>query len=185
MVKHISQVLLLSATLFLASGVCIPAAEPIDVGSDKQFIPDGLFVAESQSVSLKVQPPQKTGNVILKPEHEWESASLNWFNFAHDVLRSDRALAPEAVHLFRCSVGSAQTARLWLGVESLSAMVCKESFKTSASGKAMSIVTGAAPEFIADVRVSSLSLAVTTNTTAPSGPAVGCRPTRQVKRSKT
>jgi hypothetical protein len=88
--KHLPQVLVVSATLFVTSGVAILAAEPIDVGSDKQLILDGLFLAESQGVSLRVHPPRKTGNVTLRPEHEWESASLNWFNVVQDQGRIDR-----------------------------------------------------------------------------------------------
>ena len=88
--KHIPHVLVISATLFGTTGVGVPAAEPIDVGSDKQLILDGLFVAESQGVSLKVHSPRKTGEVVLKREYEWESASLNWFNVAQDQGRIDR-----------------------------------------------------------------------------------------------
>jgi hypothetical protein len=88
--KYITQLLAISAALFLSSDVCILAAEPIDIGSDKQLILDGLFLADSQGVRLKVHPPRKTGDVTLRREHEWESASLNWFNVAQDPGRIDQ-----------------------------------------------------------------------------------------------
>ncbi len=69
--KHIPRVLATSTVLFVNG---IRAAEPIDVGSHKQLFLDGLFLAEAQDVSLKIQQPQKTGEVILRPEHAWESA---------------------------------------------------------------------------------------------------------------
>ena len=84
--KYIPQVLAISTVLFVTG---IRAAEPIDVGSHKQLFLDGLFLAESQDVSLKIHPPQKTGEVILRPEHTWESASLNWFNVMQDQGRID------------------------------------------------------------------------------------------------
>ena len=90
LMTHIQRVLVLSASLFVTSGVCIQAAKPIDVGSDKQLILDGLFLEESKDVRLKIQPARKTGEVIFKREHEWESASLNWFNVMQDQGRIDR-----------------------------------------------------------------------------------------------
>jgi hypothetical protein len=89
--KYLEQLVAIATTLFVTSGACIQAAEPIDVGSDKQLILDGLFLADSQGVSLKIHPPRKTGDVILRPEHEWESASLNWFNVVQDQGRIDRS----------------------------------------------------------------------------------------------
>jgi len=88
--KYIQKVLVIAAALFVTSGDCIQAAGPIDVGCDKQLILDGLFLAESRGVTLKIQPPRKTGDAILKREHEWESASLNWFNVVQDQGRIDR-----------------------------------------------------------------------------------------------
>ena len=66
------------------------AAEPIDVGSDKQLILDGLFLAKSNGVTLRVQPPRKTGDATLKREHEWESVALNWFSVLQDRGRVDK-----------------------------------------------------------------------------------------------
>lgn len=84
--KYIPRVLLISTVLFVTR---VWAADPIDVGSHKQLVLDGLFLAESQGVRLKIYPPRKTGEVILRPEHEWESASLNWFNVVQDQGRID------------------------------------------------------------------------------------------------
>ncbi len=79
-----------SSLLVFACSERAAAAEPIDVGSDRQLILDGLFLAESRGVRLRVQPPRKTGDVILKRDREWESASLNWFNVVQDRGRVDR-----------------------------------------------------------------------------------------------
>ena len=88
--SYIFRVVAISAALLVTSGVCIQAAKPINIGSDKQLILDGLFLEDAQGVSLEIHSPRKTGAVILKPEHEWESASLNWFNVVQDQGRIDR-----------------------------------------------------------------------------------------------
>ncbi len=56
------------------------AEEPINVGAARQLFVDELFFATSSGVSLKIQPPQKKGETILKSEHPWESATVNWFS---------------------------------------------------------------------------------------------------------
>lgn len=88
--KYIQQVSVFAVALFVTGGDCSQSAEPIDIGSDKQLILDGLFLAESRGVSLKIHPPRKTGDATLRREHEWESASLNWFNVVQDPGQIDR-----------------------------------------------------------------------------------------------
>ena len=80
--KYLRQII--TAALFVTSGAFIQAAETFDISSNKQLILDGPFLADSQGVSLKIRPPRKTGDVVLRPEHEWESTSLNWFNVVQD-----------------------------------------------------------------------------------------------------
>jgi len=65
------------------------AASPIDVGSRKQLFVDELFFSTSKGVTLKIRSPRKTGDVILKPGHPWERATLNWFNVIQDRGRID------------------------------------------------------------------------------------------------
>ncbi len=62
----------------------VHAESPINIGSQKQLFIDKLFIKNSNGISLKIQQPRKTKETILKPEHEWESASLNWFNILTD-----------------------------------------------------------------------------------------------------
>ena len=90
MMKTIQQLLMISAALCVTRGDGLHAAEPIDVGSDRQLILDGMFLEQSEGVNLKIHPPRKTGDVVLGREHEWESASLNWFNVVQDQGRIDR-----------------------------------------------------------------------------------------------
>ena len=67
----------------------ISAETPIEVGNAKQLFIDELFIATSSSVTLKIQPPQKTGATVLKSEHPWESATINWFSVLQDKGRID------------------------------------------------------------------------------------------------
>ena len=57
--KNIQKLLVITAALFVTGGDGIQAADPIDIGSDKQLILDGLFLAKSRGVSLKIHPPRK------------------------------------------------------------------------------------------------------------------------------
>ncbi len=79
-----------SIVISLIGGACAYAEEPIDVGSQKQLFVDDEFFAESQGVTLKIQPPRKTGEIILRPEHPWENAALSWFNVVEDPGRIDK-----------------------------------------------------------------------------------------------
>jgi len=85
------QVSAIATILFVVTGTGIHASDPIDVGSDKQLILDGRFLATSKDVTLKINPPRKTGELILRREHPWESATLNWFNVLQDQGRIDRS----------------------------------------------------------------------------------------------
>ncbi|MDG1894359.1 MAG: hypothetical protein P8J37_05585 [Fuerstiella sp.] len=84
--KHTTAIVTM---LSVIAGVHLHAQEPINVGSDKQLFLDDLFFATSKDVTLKIQPPRKTGEVILRREHRWESATLNWFNVVQDEGRID------------------------------------------------------------------------------------------------
>ena len=73
----------------LIGGLRVSAESPIDVGSRKQLFVDELFFATSNNVALKIFPPQKTGETILRPEHPWENAAMSWFNVIQDPGRID------------------------------------------------------------------------------------------------
>ena len=86
--KHTAAIVTM---LSVIAGVRVHAEEPINVGSDKQLFLDELFFATSKDITLKIQPPRKTGEAILRREHPWESATLNWFNVVQDRGRIDRS----------------------------------------------------------------------------------------------
>ncbi len=73
----------------LHSAASEKSREVIDVGSRKQLFIDESFFATSKGVTLKVKPPQKTGERILRPEQPWENAALSWFNVVQDAGRID------------------------------------------------------------------------------------------------
>ncbi len=76
----------------VTAGSVVGAERPIEVSGAKQLFVDELFLATSNGVSLKIRPPRKTGEIVLKSEHPWESATLNWFSVLQDPGRID----PEA-----------------------------------------------------------------------------------------
>jgi len=86
--KHAAAIVTM---LSVIASVRIHAEEPINVGSDKQLFLDELFFATSKDITLKIQAPRKTGEAILRREHPWESATLNWFNVVQDQGRIDRS----------------------------------------------------------------------------------------------
>ncbi len=86
--RHLIAIVVLSIVSVIGS-TRTQAEKPIDVGSRKQLFVDELFFATSKGVSLKVQPPRKTRETILGPEHAWESATLSWFNVIQDQGRID------------------------------------------------------------------------------------------------
>jgi len=67
------------------------AEQPIEVGCLKQLFIDEMYFAESNGVTLKVLPPHKTGEAVLKSEQPWESATINWFSVLQDQGRIDTA----------------------------------------------------------------------------------------------
>jgi hypothetical protein len=67
----------------------VRAETPVDVGNHKQLFIDELFFAKSNGIALKIHPPQKTHEIVLRSEHPWESATLNWFTVLQDRGRID------------------------------------------------------------------------------------------------
>jgi hypothetical protein len=59
-------------------------AEPIPIGTQKQFFIDTLFLENPHNVALRIRPASKTGERTLEPDKPWESASLNWFSVVND-----------------------------------------------------------------------------------------------------
>ncbi len=75
---------------FWLTSCCDLAAEtPIDVGSKKQLFLDGKFIKSAKNVSLKLQPPSKTEEIVLRKEHPWEDALINWFSVLEDPGQAD------------------------------------------------------------------------------------------------
>ena len=66
------------------------AQAPVDVGARKQLFLDGLFIESAQNVSLRVQPPHKTDEIVLRKEHPWEDALINWFGVMQDPGQIDK-----------------------------------------------------------------------------------------------
>jgi len=69
----------MSALRFAALGVLgvLPllgqgGRRPVAIGSDKQLFIDDLLVASRRNVELVMNPPQKTGEHTIVPEHPWE-----------------------------------------------------------------------------------------------------------------
>ncbi|MBM4075218.1 MAG: hypothetical protein FJ267_06200, partial [Planctomycetes bacterium] len=54
------------------------------IGANRVLFVDEAFIAEMDSVKLKLHPPRKTGERLIESEHPWESATLNWFSVLHD-----------------------------------------------------------------------------------------------------
>jgi hypothetical protein len=79
----------IAAIVALIGGARIHGESRIDVGSRKQLFVDELFFAVSKGVTLKIHPPHKTGEMVLRPEHPWENAALSWFNVIQDPGRID------------------------------------------------------------------------------------------------
>jgi len=89
--KYTTHAAAIATILCVVTGTGLHAGEPIEVGSAKQLFIDELFFATSKDVALKIHSPRKTGDAILRREHPWESASLNWFNVVQDQGRINRS----------------------------------------------------------------------------------------------
>lgn len=58
---------------------------PIRIGSGRQVFIDRTFLSEARNVDLCVHPPRKTGEMNIKPEHEWEKGGIGpYSSFLHD-----------------------------------------------------------------------------------------------------
>ena len=58
---------------------------PIKIGSGRQVFIDKTFLNDAKNVELCVHPPRKTGEMNIKPEHEWEKGGIGpYSSFLHD-----------------------------------------------------------------------------------------------------
>jgi hypothetical protein len=57
----------------------------LKVGSDRVLLIDESYFDKAENVRLRLQPPRKTGEETLIPEHPWENATLNWFCVLSDA----------------------------------------------------------------------------------------------------
>ena len=48
-------------------------AKLFDVGHERQLMVDRLFIEQPVNVQLRLHPARKTGQIVLRPEHPWES----------------------------------------------------------------------------------------------------------------
>jgi hypothetical protein len=76
--------LLVLATVLSPGAYAMPHARPIDVAGRKQLLVDRLFFDREQGIALRVERPRKTGEISLRREKPWESATLNWFSVLRD-----------------------------------------------------------------------------------------------------
>ncbi|MCX6623119.1 MAG: hypothetical protein NTY38_19040 [Acidobacteria bacterium] len=69
-VRHtLSAIALAAAAAFLAA-----AGDPVlDAGSRKQLFVDYKFIESAEGVTLTMNPPVRTGEVVIKPDAPWES----------------------------------------------------------------------------------------------------------------
>ena len=65
--------LLISCFWGMPSAAAALPAGPIQVGTSKQVFIDGRFLGSQQGVELVVNRPRTTGEMLLVPEHPWES----------------------------------------------------------------------------------------------------------------
>jgi len=85
--KNLSVVTALAAVAGLAA-VAVGQSNirsPIRIGSGRQVFIDKTFLSEAKNVDLCVHPPRKTGEMNIKPEHEWEKGGIGpYSSFLHD-----------------------------------------------------------------------------------------------------
>ncbi len=84
-----SRILLSAVVCWGAVDFCL--AEPsgsnveaaLDIGSRKQFFIDTKFIAESDNVTLSVNPPRKAG-VVLRTDREWDAGRIIYPSIVQD-----------------------------------------------------------------------------------------------------
>ncbi|MCL5742350.1 MAG: hypothetical protein M1541_00275 [Acidobacteria bacterium] len=59
------------AVLVFAAAAPLFSAEPLDIGNRRQLFIDHRFMASRKNVELKVHPPRKTGDIIVRSERPW------------------------------------------------------------------------------------------------------------------
>lgn len=59
--------------------------EPVDIGTDRQLLFDDFFTERREKVQLVVNPPRKTGIILLRADKPWESLMVNaWHTIMED-----------------------------------------------------------------------------------------------------
>jgi hypothetical protein len=85
MTRFEASLSLLLAITLSAALVAAEKASLYDVGSRRQLLIDKAFFDQSRNLRLRLHPARKTGEIVLKREHPWESATLNWFSVIQDA----------------------------------------------------------------------------------------------------
>lgn len=60
------------------------ADTPIPVGSQKQLFIDHKFIASSENISLKVNPPAKRLEAVIRSDKPWDAFNIIWLSAAED-----------------------------------------------------------------------------------------------------
>ena len=60
------------------------AAQPIDVGSQKQLFIDHKFIDSKENIDLVVNPPKKRPGAFLRSDKPWEAFRLIYYSVAED-----------------------------------------------------------------------------------------------------
>ena len=79
------------AWLFLsAAAIGAEKADLFHVGAARQLLIDEAFFDRAENVRLRLHAARKTGEMTLKRERPWESATINWFTVMEDPGVVDR-----------------------------------------------------------------------------------------------
>jgi len=65
------------------------AAEPIDVGSQKQLFIDDRFIESSTGVTLVMYPPRRDGIVLLTNDQPWEIGPETYIGVYSSVIKEN------------------------------------------------------------------------------------------------
>ena len=89
--KHSIVAMILLATMLIAArSVGAEKTRLYDVADKRQLLIDGAFFDQVGNVRLRPHTARKTGDVVLRSDRPWESATLNWFNVMQDPGVVDR-----------------------------------------------------------------------------------------------
>ncbi len=77
------------AALIVCHSICA-GEQPLNVGSGKQVFADGSLISKSCGVSLRMNPPRKTGERCIVADKPWESHRVCAYNTVMGTAASTR-----------------------------------------------------------------------------------------------